>query len=249
MDSFIPCNAKLRPASKTDELKNKSLVSVSGYLSGIYFKAVVWKGTIDNEIVYRDHSNNIFNLLHGDTNEHRKEANYYHIGDILTREMIEEEVWTCKKVNNFEHLPMLMLLRCRTEYREPRVLRVYDELMRKMDSVMIGKSKNDIAFQKAINQANLYLGALKIPFIWNLLRLSVSEMERVAWILWMSNNTEWNLLDDKSAQVTKETRQYTTDTNKSNVYNHQTLSIVQFTQTAPDFRMLNLMCRMDTYFS
>jgi hypothetical protein len=83
---------------------------------------------------------------------------------------------------------------------------VYDELMTKMDSVMIGKSKSDIAFQKAIDQANLYFGALKIPFIRNLLRLSVSEMERVAWILWMSNNTEWNLLDDKSSQVTKETR-------------------------------------------
>jgi hypothetical protein len=39
MDSFIPCNSKLRPASKTDELKNKSFVSVSGYLNGIYFKA------------------------------------------------------------------------------------------------------------------------------------------------------------------------------------------------------------------
>lgn len=97
-----------------------------------------------------------------------KKAIYYRIGDWLSLEMVKEDLATCIKIGKISYLPLLLLIRCRTEVRMKELKEVYnhEKLLSKMDDVMTNSDDNNyLKLQNAIEQVNLVVGQLIEPFI------------------------------------------------------------------------------------
>ena len=96
------------------EIQEPKLVKVSGFIDCCEFNDIfLWKGKSKT-----GENNEFWNLpTRSEKVVAYKKAIYYRVGDILTREIVEEEIQTCIKVGNMVHLPVLLLMRCRTEVK------------------------------------------------------------------------------------------------------------------------------------
>ena len=82
--------------------------------------------------------------------------------------MVKEDLATCIKIGKISYLPLLLLIRCRTEVRMKELKEVYnhEKLLSKMDDVMTNSDDNNyLKLQNAIEQVNLVVGQLIEPFI------------------------------------------------------------------------------------